>query len=82
MFVTLMALAAALAVPGQETIVTKGVCGGVLLRDKRGTGGFGYDPIFYIPYMQRTLAELPEETKNHLSHRYHALRKLWDKVKG
>ncbi len=72
--------AVALAVPGQETIVTKGICGGILLRDKRGENGFGYDPIFYIPYLQRTMAELPPEVKNHLSHRYHALTKLWAKV--
>lgn len=68
--------AAAFAAPGKETIVTKGVCGGIVIRQPQGDGGFGYDPVFYIPYMQKTLAELPAVTKNHMSHRYHTFTKL------
>lgn len=74
--------AMALAVPGKETFVTTGVCGGLLLTEPRGDGGFGYDPIFYIPYMQKSLGEIPAVTKNHMSHRYHALCKMAEHLKG
>jgi len=49
---------------------------GVLLREKRGTGGFGYDPIFYYPPFQKTFAELTMEEKNQISHRAAAFKKL------
>jgi XTP/dITP diphosphohydrolase len=42
---------------------------GELIREERGGGGFGYDPIFYVPGMGRTVAELPEAEKNRVSHR-------------
>jgi XTP/dITP diphosphohydrolase len=42
---------------------------GELIRESRGSGGFGYDPILYIPEKGRTVAELTEEEKNTLSHR-------------
>jgi len=49
---------------------------GVLLREKKGTGGFGYDPIFYYPPFQKTFAELTMEEKNQISHRAAAFKKL------
>jgi len=51
----------------------EGVCEGQIIPEERGTGGFGYDPIFFIPELGRTMAELPEETKNRLSHRARAV---------
>jgi XTP/dITP diphosphohydrolase len=42
---------------------------GELLREQRGTGGFGYDPVFWLPEKNRTVAELSAEEKNALSHR-------------
>lgn len=49
---------------------------GLLLREPRGTGGFGYDPIFQVRGDTRTAAEMPASEKNHLSHRGRALRQL------
>jgi XTP/dITP diphosphohydrolase len=49
---------------------------GVILKEKRGTGGFGYDPIFFYPPLQKTFAELTTEEKNRISHRATAFKKL------
>jgi XTP/dITP diphosphohydrolase len=65
---------AALATPQGETTTARGVCAGRLLREPRGTGGFGYDPIFAIG--QATMAELPAARKDALSHRGRAFRAL------
>ena len=51
---------------------------GVILKEKRGTGGFGYDPVFYYPPLQKTFAELTTEEKNKISHRAIAFKKLKD----
>ena len=51
-------------------------CEGVLLESLRGSGGFGYDPLFYIPELAKTMAELTPEEKNKVSHRGRALSKL------
>lgn len=57
-------------------IITTGQLSGLILREARGSKGFGYDPVFYLPEFQRTLAELSAETKNRISHRAIALKKL------
>jgi XTP/dITP diphosphohydrolase len=49
---------------------------GIILKEKRGTGGFGYDPIFYYPPLQKTFAQLTAEEKNQISHRAIAFKKL------
>ncbi len=54
----------------------RGVIEGRIADAPRGTGGFGYDPIFYYPPFGRTLAEVPEEQKSRVSHRGHAFRQL------
>jgi XTP/dITP diphosphohydrolase len=46
-----------------------GDCHGEIIPEQRGTGGFGYDPIFLIPALNRTMAELSMDEKNRLSHR-------------
>lgn len=66
--------AAALAWPDGRELVRTGTCEGVILRAPRGTGGFGYDPLFYLEAEGRTFAELPAERKNELSHRGRAVR--------
>jgi XTP/dITP diphosphohydrolase len=68
--------AAALALPSGEERVVTGVIEGVLLRARRGSGGFGYDPIF-LPYgRDRTTAEMSPAEKNAISHRGRAFRAL------
>jgi len=67
--------AAALAVPGQETVVREGAVRGVLGREPRGSGGFGYDPLLVLPD-GRTLAEYSAEEKHAISHRGRAFRAL------
>lgn len=59
----------------------KGVCEGVLTREERGCNGFGYDPIFYVPEMGKTTAEMTAEEKNNVSHRGRALRALEEMIK-
>jgi len=69
---------AALADPhGEIQAVVEGRCHGVLLRELRGTGGFGYDPLFLIPEYHHTFGELSARVKHALSHRARALEKLW-----
>jgi XTP/dITP diphosphohydrolase len=62
--------------PGGEPLVAEGVWHGSILEERRGTGGFGYDPLFYVPECGCSSAELPPEEKNRRSHRGQALRKL------
>jgi XTP/dITP diphosphohydrolase len=57
-------------------LISEGVWPGRILDAPRGSNGFGYDPVFYVPERGCTSAELPPDEKNHLSHRGQALRKL------
>ena len=57
-------------------IIATGICKGMIQIQPVGEGGFGYDPIFYIPDLQCTMAQLPAKIKNNISHRAHALRQL------
>ena len=68
---------AALAAPGGEVrAVVEGRCGGVITRERRGHGGFGYDPLFLIPEYHRTFGELSSRVKHALSHRGRAMARL------
>jgi len=60
---------------GKETVV-RGTCEGKIWHEKRGLAGFGYDPIFYLPHLNKTMAELSKDEKNALSHRGKAFKKL------
>ena len=60
---------------GKETVV-HGTCEGKIWHEKRGLEGFGYDPIFYLPQLDKTMAELSKDEKNALSHRGNAFKKL------
>lgn len=54
----------------------RGECAGEILTDKKGDGGFGYDPVFYHAALGKTFAEMSEDEKNKISHRAIALKKL------
>lgn len=58
---------------GKEPIVVIGYAEGVLLREKHGENGFGYDPLFFYPPLQKTFAELSADEKNAVSHRSRSL---------
>lgn len=68
--------AIACVLPDKRVITVRGECEGELLRELRGTGGFGYDPLFYVPAHGCTFGELPAQVKNEISHRGRALRAL------
>ena len=59
-----------------RVIAAEGVCPGRISTEPRGANGFGYDPIFYFSALQRTMAELPPEVKNRISHRAAAIRRI------
>jgi XTP/dITP diphosphohydrolase len=63
----------ALVAPDGTERISEGVCEGLIGFEPRGTGGFGYDPLFYVPDLGKTFAELDLETKNRISHRARAL---------
>jgi len=66
----------ALAVPDEETVTVEGVCEGLITERPIGDNGFGYDPIFYVPEKEKTMAQLEKHEKNQISHRANALQKL------
>lgn len=66
-----------LATPTGETQSSEGDCKGEIIPQERGTGGFGYDPIFLVSGMRRTMAELSMSEKNRLSHRARAIQSIW-----
>ncbi|MFZ5912139.1 MAG: RdgB/HAM1 family non-canonical purine NTP pyrophosphatase [Chloroflexota bacterium] len=66
--------AVAVASPEGSVKFAEGICPGEIVPQERGEGGFGYDPIFFIPAANATMAELDMETKNRLSHRGQAVR--------
>ncbi|WP_019242831.1 MULTISPECIES: XTP/dITP diphosphatase [Bacillus] len=68
--------ALAVAIPGQETKTVSGTVEGRILTARQGENGFGYDPVFYVPSLEKSMAQLQSEEKNAISHRGNALRKL------
>lgn len=66
---------------GEIILATTGICPGAILNSPRGNGGFGYDPIFYVPSQQQTFAEMSASTKNRISHRGVAFTQLMPKLK-
>jgi XTP/dITP diphosphohydrolase len=71
----------AVAVPNGETHLAEGLCEGEIIPEERGTGGFGYDPIFLLAELGKTMAELSMEEKNRLSHRARAVMNARDILK-
>ncbi|OKH20516.1 non-canonical purine NTP pyrophosphatase, RdgB/HAM1 family [Hydrococcus rivularis NIES-593] len=66
---------------GSIAAFVEGTCPGEILREPCGTGGFGYDPIFYVPQQQQTFAQMQPEVKRKLSHRGRAFEKLLPKLR-
>jgi XTP/dITP diphosphohydrolase len=75
-FRSVLALADALGPLGGRVITADGTCEGLLLDAPRGTGGFGYDPLFLVPELGQTFAELGIGTKGELSHRARAMQAI------
>jgi XTP/dITP diphosphohydrolase len=67
---------AVLALPDGTCLQTTGRCTGIIIPEERGTGGFGYDPVFFLPKYGATMAELPFELKNQISHRARAIQAI------
>ena len=67
---------------GCEPIVVRGHVEGEIIKERRGEGGFGYDPLFYFPQFGKTLAEVSAEQKNTVSHRANAIRLFAEKLKA
>lgn len=70
--------ALAIAIPGQSTKTVTGTVEGRILHERKGTNGFGYDPIFFSINENRPMAELSSDEKNRISHRGKALKQLDD----
>jgi len=66
----------ALCLPGEPTRLFEGRVEGMVLMREQGAGGFGYDPLFWLPEFDCTMAEIPLDAKNRISHRGQALRQV------
>lgn len=66
----------AFARPGEDTVVFRGECGGIIGTVPAGSGGFGYDPLFYVERYNMTMGELEPQVKNEISHRSAAIKKF------
>ena len=72
----------ALARNGECFATGEGAVDGQILAEPIGTGGFGYDPLFFLPALGKTMAQIDLDTKHHLSHRGRALRALLHQAQG
>ncbi|PIC87318.1 non-canonical purine NTP pyrophosphatase [Sporosarcina sp. P20a] len=70
----------AIAGPGIKTTTYSGSCEGIITDERQGTNGFGYDPIFYVPNKEKTMAELSAQEKSAISHRGAALAQLKEQL--
>lgn len=66
--------------PEKESLIVEGVLNGQIAKFPNGSNGFGYDPLFYIPELGKTMGELTDEEKNQISHRALAMKKLSEKI--
>ncbi|MHC4172743.1 MAG: non-canonical purine NTP pyrophosphatase, partial [Planctomycetota bacterium] len=71
-----------LASPERILIETQGTLEGLITNREVGKNGFGYDPIFFVPHLNKTVAQLTREEKNAISHRGNAIRKLKPLLEG
>ena len=72
----------ACAFPDGKTLTSYGECRGTILLERRGDGGFGYDPLFFYEPMKKTFAEMNENEKNSISHRARAMAAFAEKLHG
>lgn len=73
--------AIAAVLPGGRELTVRGTIEGRIGYEEKGENGFGYDPIFYVPELSKTTAELTEEEKNRISHRGRALRLMKEELR-
>lgn len=73
--------AIAMVFPDGNDLIVRGTCEGMIAFEPAGTNGFGYDPLFYVPSVGATIAQMDAETKNKISHRGNALRQLAERLK-
>jgi len=73
--------AIAVVLPDGKSFIEKGICDGYIALTPQGSNGFGYDPLFYIPEYDMTMAQLDPDIKNRISHRAKALRAMVEKLK-
>ncbi|WP_449355643.1 XTP/dITP diphosphatase [Virgibacillus natechei] len=71
----------AIAVPDEEPVIRKGYCEGSIAFSEEGENGFGYDPIFIPKNYIKTMAQLPKDVKNNISHRKNAIARLEELIK-
>lgn len=71
----------AFVMPDGREVVVEGAAEGLILKEFRGKGGFGYDPLFYVPEHEMTFAELPMDVKNRISHRGKAFHRIVDEIR-
>ncbi len=78
-----LAFVCALAMAQSNVLVVEaeGECRGIIADEPRGDGGFGYDPVFLVPELSRTFAELDADVKNRMSHRFRAVAALMAKLR-
>ncbi len=72
--------AIAVVFPDGRSFTVRGTCEGFIGNKPAGNNGFGYDPLFYVPEYQMTVAEMDDKTKNSISHRGNALRKMVEEL--
>ncbi len=73
--------ALALVFPGGREVTAEAYCEGLIQDSYKGDGGFGYDPLFYLPSYGKTMAQISLEEKNSISHRGRALKQLMERLK-
>lgn len=73
--------AACCVMPDGTMLEASGCCLGEIMTEEHGTGGFGYDPVFYVPELGSTFGELPAEVKNRISHRSRAFARMAELLK-
>lgn len=66
----------ALVFPDGKTFLEQGILDGIIMLKPRGVKGFGYDPIFFVPELNKTLSQISQDEKNRISHRGKALEKI------
>lgn len=71
----------ACVLPNGEEFTVRGIANGVMLTEQKGQGGFGYDPLFFFPPLNKTFAELTTDEKNAVSHRGNAIRTFATELK-
>ncbi|MBO8163783.1 MAG: XTP/dITP diphosphatase [Brevibacillus sp.] len=71
----------AYAEPNGQVIVARGSCEGLIAHQPAGDGGFGYDPVFFLPQRSCTMAQLEPDEKNRISHRAEAMQQLLQKLR-